>query len=406
MAVNINLSRHTAAVPFAKFLALYAAMFTAFGALSPFLPALLGKRGLGPEVLGVVLAAATAARLVAGPAAGRVADRFAAPRIVLSVCAVCAALAGLAFLPAQGLSALLLVSLLQACALAPVVPVADALSLASAAPTLWSAARLRSFDYGWVRGAGSAAFIVGVVLGGRVVARAGFGAVIVLNAALLAAASLLALWVPSRIAGRPGPDAPRASAGGGGIGALLRMPAFRRLLLVAALVQGSHAMHDAFAVIRWQAAAIDPSVIGLLWSEGVAGEIVVFFVVGPPMLNRLGPARSAMLAAAAGVLRWAAMGRATTVALIASVEPLHGFTFALLHLACMHLIRESVPARLAATAQTVYATLGIGLATAVLTLCSGLLYARLGAGGFWAMSGLCAVALPFARTLRPEPSEP
>ncbi|MBV8616029.1 MAG: hypothetical protein JOY66_19975, partial [Acetobacteraceae bacterium] len=75
MSVGTSLRGHTAAVPFARFLALYAAMFTAFGALSPFLPALFGRRGLGPEVLGVVLAAAAAARLVAGPAAGRVADR-------------------------------------------------------------------------------------------------------------------------------------------------------------------------------------------------------------------------------------------------------------------------------------------------------------------------------------------
>ena len=381
-------------------------MFSAFGVLSPFLPALLSKRDLGPEVLGVVLAAATAARLVAGPLAGRLADRLAAPRAVLSVCAAWAALAGLAFLPVRGLSALLAASLLQACALAPIVPIADALSLASSAPTLWSTVKPRSFDYGWVRGAGSAAFIIGVVLGGRIIGRVGFGAIVFLNAALLAVAALLAFWVPNRIASRPGRDAPRRSVSRGGIGALLRMPAFRRLLLVAALVQGSHAMHDAFAVIRWQAAAIDPSVIGLLWSEGVAGEILVFFVVGPPMLNRLGPARSAMLAAAAGVVRWAAMARATKVALIASVEPLHGFTFALLHLACMHLIRESVPARLAATAQTVYATLGIGLATALLTLCSGLLYARLGAGGFWVMSGLCAVAVPLSRNLQPEANGP
>ena len=31
---------------------------------------------------------------------------------------------------------------------------------------------------------------------------------------------------------------------------LLRLPPFRRLVLVAALILGSHAMHDAFAVIR------------------------------------------------------------------------------------------------------------------------------------------------------------
>ncbi len=397
----IRLTLRTVAVPFAKFLALYAALFAAFGALSPFLPALLTARGLRPEMLGLVLAAGTAARLAAGPAAGRIADRLAAPRAVLSICSVAAALAGLAYLPARGPWPLLLVSLLQALALAPIVPIADALSLASAAPARWSATA-KGFDYGWVRGAGSAAFIVGVVLGGRILGRLGFTAIVSPNAALLGIAALLAFWVPDRIANRSMRRAAHSRAVRDGIGTLLRIPIFRRLLLVAALVQGSHAMHDAFAVIRWQAAAINPTVIGLLWSEGVAGEIMVFFFVGRPMLNRLGPARSAMLAAVAGVVRWAVMARATEVAPIALVEPLHGFTFALTHLACMQLIRESVPARLAATAQTVYATLGIGLATALLTLCSGVLYARWGAGGFWAMSGLCACAVPLSRNLKPE----
>ena len=382
------------APPLAKFLVLYAALFTAFGALSPFLPAFLNTRGIGPETLGAVLAAGTAVRLISGPIAGRIADRLAAPRALLCVCAVAASLAGLAYLPARGPWFLLLVSLLQAFALAPIVPIADALSLASSAPAPWSGKR-QGFNYGWVRGAGSAAFIVGVVLGGRLLGYLGFIAIISLNAGLLAAASLLVFWVPDRITIHSRADAVR-----GGIGKLLRIPVFRWLLLVAALVQGSHAMHDAFAVLRWQAIGIDSATIGLLWSEGVTGEIVAFFLLGRPLLDRLGPAGSAMLAAMAGVVRWAVMALATSVAPIALVEPLHGFTFALLHLACMHLIRELVPSRLAVTAQTVYGTLGIGMSTAVLTLCSGVFYARLGAGGFWIMSGLCACAVPFTRYLR------
>jgi MFS transporter, PPP family, 3-phenylpropionic acid transporter len=55
---------------------------------------------------------------------------------------------------------------------------------------------------------------------------------------------------------------------------------------------------------------------------------------------------------------------------------------------------------LAATAQSVYTSLGTGLAGAALTLASGPLYARLGAGGFWAMALLCAAAVPAALALR------
>ena len=62
------------------------------------------------------------------------------------------------------------------------------------------------------------------------------------------------------------------------------------------------------------------------------------------------------------------------------VEPLHGLTFALLHLACMQVIGRVVPTALAATAQAFYATVAMGAVSAAVTLASGPLYGRYGAG--------------------------
>ena len=118
------------------------------------------------------------------------------------------------------------------------------------------------------------------------------------------------------------------------------------------------------------------------------------------MLNRLGPPGAAMLAAAAGVIRWAVMAETAWLPAMAAIEALHGLTFALLHLTCMRLLAESIPRRLAATALTLYGTVGIGAPATMLTLASGPLYARFGAEGFWVMAALCAVALPLARMLR------
>src|SRR3954453_18287353 len=67
-----------------------------------------------------------------------------------------------------------------------------------------------------------------------------------------------------------------------GLGALLRLPLYRRIVLVAALILGSHAMHDSFAVVRWRAAGITPGAAGLFWSLSVAAEVIVFFFVGRP----------------------------------------------------------------------------------------------------------------------------
>src|SRR5262249_8537017 len=161
---------------------------------------------------------------------------------------------------------------------------------------------------------------------------------------------------------------------------------------VAGLVYGSHAVHDAFAVIRWNAAGIGPEIVSILWSEAVAAEVVVFVLIGPALVRRLGPRGAAMLAAGAGVVRWVVASQTTSVVALAAIQPLHGFTFALLHLACMRLIGTVVPAHLAATAQALYA-LAAGLATTILTIISGRLYAGYGGEAFLLMAFLCGIAL-------------
>lgn len=373
--------------PLARFLALYGTLFAAFGVASPFVPALLASKGLAPDGIGVVLAAGTAIRLLAGPAGGRLADRSGAPRRVLASLLVAAAVVALGYLPAYGLVLLLLVGVSDSAALAPLVPIADAL-------TLEAAGAKRRFEYGWVRGTGSAAFVIGTILSGFAIRRFGLPVFVWMNAALLSAASLLAVKLPEtrHVRSQQGPVS-------GGIPSLLRLPWFVRLMLVAALVEGSHAMHDSFAVIRWEASGIGPDAAGLLWSEAVVAEIIVFGWLGRLLLDRLGPGAAAMLAASAGVLRWCVMARTVWLPAMAAIEPLHGLTFALLHLACMRLMARLVPAHLAARAQAFYGTVAIGAMTALLTLASGPLYGRFGAGAFLAMAGLCAAAVPIARGL-------
>lgn len=391
-----------------RFLALYAALFAAFGVASPFFAAFLAGRALRPEAIGVLLAAGTAVRLIAGPLGGRLADRLGAPRLVLVSFAAAASCIAFLYLPAQGFWLLLLVGAAHASVLAPINPIADALALEAA---MGAPPRPR-FEYGWVRGAGSAAFILGTLLAGPAVGRFGLDAIIWLNGVLLGLAACCAHRLPDLLKGSA-TKAPVTSAPdqAGSVRLLLRLPAFRRLMLVAALVQGSHALHDGFIVIHWQSLGIGDGTISLLWSESVAAEVAVFLLVGPWLLDRLTPAAASVLAAVAGVLRWAVLAETTSTLAAALVEPLHGLTFALQHLACMRLIGAVVPPELAATAQAFYGTVAVGAATAVLTLGSGTLYAHLGAGGFWVMAALCALAIPVAWGLRasgdavPRPTE-
>ncbi len=364
---------------------LYAALFCAFGIESPFLPSFLSERGLSAPEIGLALSAGTLVRLSAGPLLGLAADRF-GTRLVLGLATIGAGTIGSLYLAAWRFDTLLAISMLHSLATASLTPLADALALAASA-------REGAYPYGWVRGVGSASFILGTILSGQLVAHLGLGSVV-------AASSLVFI-----LAAPPVPRLrPVASAStervAGGLRAMLQQPLFLRMLLVAGLVIGSHAMSDTFAVLHWRAAGIGAGTVGALLAEAVLSETAVFIVLGPVLLRVLGTGGCAAVAAVAGVLRWATLATTTSVAALAATELFHGLTFSLVHLACMQVIGTTVPERLSATAQTLYGTLCLGLASAFITLASGPLYAAFGAHAFFAMSALCALALPIALSLR------
>jgi hypothetical protein len=72
------------------------------------------------------------------------------------------------------------------------------------------------------------------------------------------------------------------------------------------------------------------------------------------------------------------------------VEPLHGLTFALLHLACMQMLFVIIPRALAATDRATYGAVAVGAMSAILSLVSGPLDGVFGARAFWAMALHCA----------------
>jgi PPP family 3-phenylpropionic acid transporter len=364
---------------FDRFLLLYGTLFAAFGVASPFLPELLHERGLGPSQISAVLAAGAAIRLIIGPAISRLADRLDKHQQTLAVLIAIAAIIAFGYGLPAGFAIYLLVSVAHASALAPIVPIADAMTLAAAPGR---------FQYGWVRGAASAAFVAGVVGAGQVVEATSLGGIVWMNGSMLALAAVAALRLPRNALDRP---VVRRQAN---VRALFAVPSFLPLIALAALVLSSHALHDGFEMLRWEEGGIGPGTAGLLWSEGVLAEVVVFVVIGPTLLRWLGPAGAAALAASAGIVRWSVTAVTAWLPAMVLVEPLHGLTFALLHLACMQMLSVVVPPTLAATAQAIYGGVAVGSMTAIVTLVSGPLYGAFGPRAFWAMALLCAAALP------------
>jgi MFS transporter, PPP family, 3-phenylpropionic acid transporter len=363
-------------------------MYAAFGVSSPFWPAFFEAKTLSSQQIGFILSAGILIRLAAGPVVGILADISGSLRAVLAACAVLAATAGTAFLVSNTFLSLLTIAVLQGATLAPMTSLADALAVNVARPRFAG----KAFEYGWVRGSASAAFVAGTLVAGQLVSRTNFAPMIWMNVALLAATAATTSLLPHVRQSRPPVS---RSTRFRAVFQLFRVPPFGAIILVSALVFGSHALHDAFAVIRWSDAGIDTSVISILWSEAVAAEVVVFVFVGPALVRKFGVRGAASLAASAGVVRWSIASVTTSVLLLAILQPLHGLTFALLHLTCMRSMAVHIPTHLSATAQAIYA-FAAGLVTAALTFLSGFLYGWFGGASFLLMAVLCAIALTFA----------
>lgn len=339
-----------------SYLVLYGALYLAYGTEWAYLPTFLLSHGLSLEQIGWILAIGTIVRIGAGPLIGRFADFIEAPKQVLSVAATLSGLIGLAYNFAFGFAPLLVVSIFHAAATASLAPLSDALSVAASV-------RGRVFQYGWVRGAGSVAFIGGTLLSGQLIDRFGLSSIIMTSSAffLIMAVSAVCIRPPIKV------QEVAQQQETGVIGLLWRIAPYRSLVVVAFLVIGSHALYDTFAVIQWRKAGFSNLSVSLLWSEAVVAEVIVFFLLGPWLIARLGLAGAATVSAGAGVLRWSVMACTTAVPALIGAQALHGLTFALMHLTAMGIIAGSVPARLAATAQTIYGTGALGIASAIMT---------------------------------------
>jgi len=160
----------------------YAAAFLFIGVSLPFWPVWLSARGLSATEIGLLITAGTWVRIAAPPLAAHFADRSGRRRPVLVVLAAAAFAVHLLFLAAEGFAALLAVSILAAVAFTPILPMGENMTLL--------AARDRGLDYGRVRLWGSFAFIVGAIVGGRLVGEAGSAAILWLVLGTLALTDL------------------------------------------------------------------------------------------------------------------------------------------------------------------------------------------------------------------------
>ena len=348
------------------------------GVMMVFLAVLLAEHGMNPGEIGTTLGLSYITRVIAAPIWGLLADRLGRVRLVLALCCVCAAVPMLLILRVHGFWPALILILLTSAGSSAISPLFDVIS--------WRSAEHYGFSFGPVRAAGSACFVIGNLVGGVVEQSQGGDSVAWMMAACYGITLLFLPGVPKLSLPRPDKRAKM-------IAPLLAIASFRRLLLISALVQGAHAAYYGLSTLYWRGAGVPDRIIGLLWGEGVVAEIVVMVLLRR-IVGQIDPYRLMRIGAVGAILRWIGMGLTTDPILLAVMQPLHAMSFTLSYLACLRLIAETTPRHLAATAQNLYAALGLSAPTGVMIAAVSWLYPSWGGEVFFLMAAMVALALP------------
>ncbi|MGE5565909.1 MAG: MFS transporter [Parcubacteria group bacterium] len=362
----------------------YAAVFIGSGASAPYMPVWFKAHGLTGAQIGLLLSAPMLARAVTAPSLAIWADGFELRRspMVLMLFLTTLAYAAIAF--THGFGPWVACWFVATTLLATVTPLTDVL-------VLRRAARER-FNYGWPRGIGSAAYIVGNVGGGFLLARAGVNSVLVWTvvAALLAtgAASFLVPSEPVHESGERTLGRERWR----GLGGLLRDREFMLAAFTVGAIQATHAFYYGFSALVWRKQGLSEGMVGLLWGFGVAVEICFLWFM-EPWRRRVGAERLLLLGGLGAVIRWSAFAFSPPLWLLFPLQALHTLTFTATFLAGLQLIQRLAPAHSASAAQTISSALSGGLLIGLATLASGALFDAVGAYGYLAMAALAAFGL-------------
>jgi PPP family 3-phenylpropionic acid transporter len=369
----------------------YAALCLSSGVGTPYIALWFKAHGLSGSDIGLILATPMLARVVIGPVLGVWADGFRLRRTAILWLAGVSVLGYGALLATSGLWAWLVVWFVGSTAYQACTPLADVITLRRAAR--------EGFAYASARGIGSAAYILANIVAGALLPLLGPTLVVIwiIASGMLILIGARYLLTDDTVA--ESDSQIKGLARWRGAGALLRDPIFILMLLSVGFVQATHSFYYAFSTLIWRAQGISPSWSGLLWGVGVAVE-VVFLWFGEPVRRRLGPERLLIAGAAGALLRWTALAFSPPLWLLFPIQALHALSFTASFIASLELTERLASRQHASAAQSLNASLSLGLMSGLATLASGPLYDHLGAHGYLAMSLSAALGLAGSIWLR------
>jgi PPP family 3-phenylpropionic acid transporter len=363
----------------------YGAIFIGTGVSSPYLPVWFAHHGMSGARIGLILSLPMLARAFTAPLLAVWADSFKLRRTALLILSVLVTVAFALMALPGGFAWWAVVWFAASSAYATLPPLADVITLRRA--------KRDGFNFGWPRGIGSAAFIVGNLGMGAILTRGSPELVLVWMTAAIALTAVAARFLlpPDPVheeAGHAAGFSDRMS----GLGGLLRDPVFMTAVVSAGLIQSAHAFYYGFSTLAWKHQGIGTGVTGLLWATGVTAEIVFLWFL-EPWRRRVGPRNLLIMGAAAAVLRWSVFAFSPPLWALFPLQALHALSYAATFIASLLLVEQLSTPRNASAAQALNSALSGGVLSGLATMASGPLFDRFGALGYLLMSAMSAAGL-------------
>lgn len=362
----------------------YGAIFVGTGVSSPYMPVWFAHHGMSGARIGLILSLPMMARAFTAPLLAVWADSFRLRRTALLLLSVAVTGAYALMVLPGGFAWQAVVWFAASSMVSTLSPLADVITLRRA--------RVDGFNFGWPRGIGSAAFIVGNVGMGAILTRGSPDLVLVwMVAASAATAAAARFLLPPDPVHEEGPAEAFADRMAG-LSELLRDPAFMTAVISAGLIQSAHAFYYSFSTLAWKQQGIAENLTGVLWATGVVVEIGFLWFL-EPWRRRIGPRNLLVLGGIAAIVRWSALAFSPPVWALFPLQALHALSYAATFLASLLLVEKLSTPRNASAAQTINSALSGGVLSGIATMASGPLFDRYGALGYLLMSAMCVAGL-------------
>ncbi|MBF0622727.1 MAG: MFS transporter [Magnetococcales bacterium] len=352
----------------------YACYFGVLGVWLPYWPLYLDNLGIGPEMIGMLSAAALGLKVIAPPVWGGLADRGARHLVVVGTSFATVAGFGLFFFGVSPLFLGLVTVVYSFFHAGPLVMV-------EATTMEWVARHDR--DYGRIRLWGSVGFIILSLGAGPILDRWGIQWILEIILLLLVVDALLTLGLPRSEQGMV-----RQSSGQ--FGRLFKRPGVTWFYLSTLLMQFSHGAYYGFMSLHLENNGFSRTEIGLLWALGVAAEVGVM-VWSRPLLKRFGISTVLVGSIFIAAIRWSIYGFTLWLPLLIIGQLLHAFTFGSFHVAAIQRVFELSPPGGQATAQGWYSAFSFGLGGSMGMIVSGYLFKLQGAQTLFIYMSLAAL---------------